>query len=87
MPPDTGEVRPVQWWLTELLFGRLTMDEVPPAVASWSQHAIYQGAIEVLSLPQHERRAALDKIPATIRPYVEEEARRVWAYRRQPPSI
>jgi hypothetical protein len=58
------------------------MEQAPPAVQSWSRYFIYQGAEEVLSLPREDRAKALDKIPLTIRPYVEAEILRLWNYAR-----
>jgi hypothetical protein len=61
-----------------VLRGKLAMELVHPAVQSMLRLQIYEGACEILKLPQGERRAALGKIPALIRPHVEEEVVRLW---------
>lgn len=82
-PIEVHGVRPVTWWLDHLLSGRMSMDEVPPAVASWSSLFVHQGALEVVLMDtKEERAAALNKVPAPVRPYVEEEIRRLWPMRR-----
>ena len=83
-PIEAHGVRPVTWWLDNLLSGRMGMDEVPPAVASWSSLFVHQGALEVvLMATKEERAAALAKVPARMRPYVEDEVRRLWPMRRE----
>jgi len=77
-----GIVRPVSWWLTELLEGRKGMDEVPASVRSWSSFFVYRAALGIVLLPtQEERRARLDQAPPRMRPYVEEEIARLWPMR------
>lgn len=74
---------PVQWWLHQFLTGAMGRDEIPAAVASWSQFFIYQGAREIVLMPtRDERMAALDKIPSKVRPYVEAEVKELWPLRR-----
>lgn len=75
---DMGIRRPVSWWRTEVLPGRIPMTDAPAAVQSWLRHDVFLGAEEILTLPKHERKAALDRIPALVRPYVEAEVLRVW---------
>lgn len=80
---DLGVVRPVQWWMNLLLSGQIAMDDTPAAIQSWSRLFIHNGAISVMRLDnKQERRDALDKIPASIRPYVEAELGRIWPMRR-----
>ncbi len=56
-----------------------------PAIGNWALLAIHQGAVEILTLPTHERRAALDKVPASLRGVMGEEVRRLWRMRRNNP--
>lgn len=66
----------------EVLTGQLHYELAQPAIQSACRLQIYEGACEILRLPDKEtRRKALDKLPALIRPYVEEEAMRLWRTR------
>lgn len=72
------------WHLEQLLTGKVTPQGADPRILKWAELFIYQGACDVLRLPtQDDRRKALDKIPSTIRPYVEREAKRLWTDRRE----
>lgn len=76
------EVRPVTWWLDRLLSGHFGMDEVPPAVASWSRFFVFEGAREIVLMESKlERLGALAKIPDRMRPLVEAEVKRLWPMR------
>lgn len=77
-------VRSVSWWLAELLEGRRGMDEVPASVRSWSSFFVFRAAHEIVLMPSREERAArLDQAPSRMRPYVEDEIRRLWPLRGQ----
>jgi len=68
-----------------VLAGEIPVGQAPRAVQSWAQFFIYQGAEEVLTFENvDERRAALGKLPALVRPLVEAEVRRLWEWRRSP---
>ena len=61
-----------------VLSGEVRMDDEHPSIQSACRLHIYHGAEAVLSLPTKEaRRAALSKIPESVRPYVEREAIRL----------
>jgi len=79
---DMGIRRPVTWWRQEVLSGRIPYSQASPSIQSWLRYDIHLGAIEILALPQHERKAALSRIPETVRPLVEAEVKRVWTMRR-----
>lgn len=71
-----------QQWLNEVLSGHIPMEDAPPSIQSWARFPIYQGAVEIVLMPtKQEREAALGKIPSSVRPYVEAEVRRIWAFR------
>jgi len=73
--------------LADLLSGKLAWGDASPAVESWARLHIYQGACSVLDLPtKGERRNALGKIPASVRPHVEAEAMRIHKIRMQKPK-
>lgn len=77
-----GKVKRPSEALREVLTGKVAMADADPGIQSWAQFTIYQGAKEVLALPtKGERRNALGRIPATVRPYVEAEIKRLWALR------
>ena len=66
-------------WLRRVLSGEVDMADAPDWVQSWSRLSIYQGAKEVLAIEGKEkRRAALARVPAKIRPYLEAEVLRLW---------
>jgi hypothetical protein len=61
-----------------ILAGKVRMEDEDEAIQSACRLPIYQGAEAILSLPTKEkRRAALAKIPESVRPYVEKEAIRL----------
>ncbi len=80
---EYGYVRPVWWWIPRVLKGELPLEEAPYSIQSVAKLYIYQGAEEVLTLPTHERRAALDKVPASLRGVMGEEVKRLWKARRE----
>ena len=78
------EVKPVHWWLTEVLSGRTPLANAPASIQSWARFPIFQGAREIALMDTaDERKAALARIPEMVRPYVEAEVRRVWPMRRE----
>jgi len=65
--------------LRRVLSGELDMKDAHPAIQSWARFSIYQGAKEVLGLSgTAARRKALAGVPALIRPYIENEVKRLW---------
>lgn len=70
--------------LEALLMGRVAWDDAPEAIRSWARFPIYQAAAQICALPSKgERRNALGKIPAAIRPKVENEVRRIFPLKRR----
>jgi hypothetical protein len=68
-------------WLRRVLSGEVDMKDAPEAIRSWARLAIYQGAKELLAIPDKQKRqAALARVPALIRPYLEAEALRIWRH-------
>ena len=68
--------------LNDLLTGKVKWDEAQPAIRSWASFYIYDAAKQLVTMPDKEkRRMALGKIPSAIRPYVEEEVKRIWPMR------
>lgn len=83
-PIEKHGVRPVTWWLDNLLSGRFGMDEIPQSVRSWADFFFWQAAREmVLMTSADDRREALGKVPERVRPYVEAELARLWPMRRE----
>lgn len=78
----TGLLRPVTWWRQQVLSGAIPYKDAPASIQSWLRYDVHLGAVEILALPQHERKAALSHIPETVRPLVEAEVKRVWAMKR-----
>jgi hypothetical protein len=69
--------------LLDLLEGRVAPKDADPRILNWAEFHIHKGAQEILSLPTLADRAkALEKVPATVRPYVEREAKRIWELRK-----
>lgn len=69
--------------LYDLLSGKVVPKDTPEAILSWARFEVYRGAVAVLDKPtKKERQATLAKIPQSIRPYVEREARAIWEKRK-----
>lgn len=65
--------------LRQVLSGQIPMESAPAAIQSWARFEIYRGALQVLGLPtKAARQAALQKVPSSVRPYVEAEVLRLW---------
>ena len=70
--------------IENILTGKVRMEDEDEAIQSAARFPIYKGAEAVLSLPTKEkRRAALARIPASVRPYVEAEAIRLHKLRNE----
>jgi hypothetical protein len=69
--------------LADLLSGKVDWNDAPDAIKSWARLPIHQAAVQILSEPiKGTRRNMLGRIPASIRPHVEAEAKRLWGVRR-----
>ena len=70
--------------LEALLKGKVAWDDANPAIQSAAGFHIYKAATAILSMQsKEERRAALKKIPSSIRPYVEADVHRRWLKERK----
>lgn len=70
--------------IENILSGKVRMEDEDDSIRSAVRLPIYHGAESILSLPTKEmRRAALLKIPESVRPYVEAEAIRLHRLRSQ----
>lgn len=68
--------------LNDLLTGKVKWDEAQPAIRSWASFYIYDAAKQLVLMPDKEkRRMALGILPNAIRPFVEEEVKRIWPMR------
>ena len=68
--------------LHDLLSGKVAPKDTPAPVLSWARLEIFNAAKAVINAPDKDkRRAMLDKIPPSIRPFVEREARKMWEHR------
>lgn len=66
-----------------VLMGRVELLSEEEAIQSACSRYIYEGAKEILELPDKEaRRRALSKIPQMIRPHIEAEIMRLHGKRR-----
>lgn len=60
--------------LFDLLMGKTEWDDAPEAIRSWARKPIYDAAVEILQIEgKGNRRNALSRIPAAIRPKIEAE--------------
>jgi len=79
---DTDVVRPTEI-LTEVLSGRIDMTSAQKAIQSQARLPIYDAASTILAQPDiTKRRKMLAKIPELIRPYIEDEIKRLWKMRK-----
>jgi hypothetical protein len=69
--------------LADLLRGKLAWDDAPDAIRSWAALPIHQAAAQIVAAQDKgARRNMLGRIPASVRPHVAEEVKRLWALRR-----
>ena len=79
----TNNVKRPSQHLHDLLSGKVAPQDTPEPVLSWARLEIFNAAKAVIGAPNKDkRRAMLDKIPPTIRPFVEREARKMWEHRK-----
>lgn len=65
--------------LNDFLSGKTSLEDVDKNILTWAEHQVYIAACEIIDLPSKEqRRLALQKIPDTIRPFVEREVIKRW---------
>ena len=66
--------------LHDLLTGRVAWDDAQESIRSWARKPIHDAAKVILATQgRGERRNKLGRIPASIRPHVEAEVKRLWA--------
>lgn len=69
--------------MEDVLEGRVQMEKADPSIQSCVRLPLYQKACHILELPTvEERRTEIAKAPPLIRPYLEEEIKRIWDLRR-----
>ena len=65
--------------IKRVLSGEVRMEDEEPGIRSACQLEIYKGAKTILAMKtKDERRRAINRLPALIRPYVEKEVTRLW---------
>lgn len=68
--------------IQSVLIGKVRFEDEDKAIQSACTFYFYQGAKSVLSLETKEkRRAALSRVPENVRPFIEDEVRRLLALR------
>lgn len=68
--------------MDDLLMGRTPWDDAPDAIKSWARLPIFEAAKTIMAADNMgARRNMLGKIPAAIRPRVEDEVKRLWGLR------
>jgi len=79
---STPQIKRPSEQLEDLLMGRVDWDSAPDAIRSWARLPIFEAAKTILAAPDKgARRNMLGKIPAAIRPRVEDEVKRLWGLR------
>jgi hypothetical protein len=69
--------------LEDLLLGRTSWDNSPPAVRSWARFAIYEAAKQIIAEPKKEtRQKMLVRVPSHVRSMVSDEVKRLWPLRK-----
>lgn len=82
MPYFNGMIKPSEQ-LAEYLMGKTTVEDTPPAIVSWAQKSIHDAAVQILNEPEKgSRRNMLGRVPAAIRPMVEDQVKSLWHKRR-----
>lgn len=70
--------------LSDVIAGRLSVDDAPPWLRSWFSFYVYRQAVWVIeSGTQQGRRKRLAAVPEPVRELVEVEARRLYQTRRK----
>lgn len=65
--------------LSDLLTGRVSIQDADPQILQWAEFMIHKAAVEVCKMDSKEsRKTALTKFPDTIKPFVEREVKRLW---------
>jgi len=68
--------------LTALLSGKVAWEDAAPSIRSWATLQIHMAAKQIVAQPERGlRKNMLGRIPASIRPHVETEVKRLWALR------
>lgn len=76
------ELRPSRR-IRRVLMGEVPLEQEDPAIQSVCSFYIFEGAKEILALPDKaKRQKALSRVPALIRPHVEKEVWRIFDQRR-----
>ena len=76
------ELRPSKR-IYRVLRGEVRLEDEEKGIQSACSFYIYEGAVELLSLPSKEaRQRALGKLPELIRPHIEKEAWRIFDKRK-----
>lgn len=82
MPYFNGMIKPSEQ-MAEYLMGKTTFEDTPPAIVSWAQKSIYDAACQIIDEPEKgTRRNMLGRVPAAIRPMVEDQVKSLWHKRR-----
>lgn len=69
--------------IERVLRGQVKLEDEEPGIRSACSKYIFDGAVELLSIPGKDaRRAALARVPENIRPHIEREAWRIFDMRR-----
>lgn len=65
--------------IERVLRGEVRLEDEDPSIQSACSKYIYEGAQELLAIPNRDaRRRALQKVPEAIRPHIEKEAWRIY---------
>lgn len=86
-PWDNGILRPSEE-LREALMGRVAWADVPDAIKSRASLEFYRAAVEILAEKDNAtKRKKLNRVPASVRPHVEKEIKRLLALRKSEGSL
>ena len=78
----TDDVRRPSDQLEDFLRGKTPLDEVPASIRSWAHSQIDSAACQIIAAPDRgTRRNMLGRIPANVRPLVEEQVKKYWPHR------
>lgn len=65
--------------LKDVLSGKVRLEDEDESIQSWCSFSIHQGAVAIMNKPtKEERQKALQKIPESIRPYVQDRLIVLW---------
>ena len=80
----SDDVRRPSDQLADFLRGKTRLEDAPDWLRSWAHSQIDSAACQIIAAPDRgTRRNMLGRIPANVRPLVEEQVKKYWPHRHE----